>query len=244
MSNWQQEYIDRYYRQLPGWKNLQVLWRELLGENIPRQGRVLEIGPGPSNDASEYLSSITSRLVGLDVDTAAKRNVWLDEAYVYDGQRFPFPDNHFDAVVSRWVNEHIEDPKAHCREVCRVLAPNGKYIFRTSNMYHYVALVARVTPQWFHVLVANRLRNYSSNHHDPYPTRYRLNTQRRVRTLLSESGLSVDTLEMRESYPIYGRSSRVLFFLFMAYERVVNSTTFLENIRYAIDCVARKNAEV
>lgn len=244
MSSWQKEYIDRYYRQLPGWKDIGIQWRELLRENVPHDARTLEVGAGPSNNASKFLSSVSDHLVGLDIDPEVKQNKWLDEAYVYDGRHFPLPDSHFDVVVSHYVNEHVEDPETHCKEAYRVLVPSGKYIFRTPNLYHYVPLTARVTPHWFHVLVANRLRNYPTKHHDPYPTYYRFNSRRRIRSLLSKSGFIAEVLEIKESYPHYGRASRVLFYLFMAYERVVNSTPLLEGFRGIIDCVARKKAGV
>jgi len=244
MNSWQKEYIDKYYRQLPGWTSSPVQWRELLGEHVLHNARVCEIGAGSSNNASKYLCSISGHVVGLDIDPEVKQNKWLDEAHVYNGRRFPYPDNHFDAVVSHYVNEHVENPETHCKEVSRVLVPNGKYIFRTSNLYHYVSSVARVTPHWFHVLVAGRLKNHPPSHHDPYPTYYRFNTRRRIRSLLGKSGFIVEVLEMKESYPSYGRASRILFYMFMAYERVVNSTALLEGLRGIIDCVARKNASV
>ncbi|MDH4187385.1 MAG: class I SAM-dependent methyltransferase [Nitrospira sp.] len=242
MGGWQKEYIDKYYRQLPDWKDLGVRWRELLQENVPHNARVLEVGPGPSTGASKYLSTLSGHLVGLDIDPEVKQNKSLDEVHVYDGQRFPFPNNHFDAVVSSWVHEHVENPETHCKEIYRVLVPNGKYIFRIPNLYHYTSIGARFTPHWFHTFVANRLRNFPSDHHAPYPTYYRLNTRRRVRSLLSRIGFVIEVLEVEETYPVYGLASRIMFYMFMAYERIVNSTPLLEDFRYLIDGVVRKNA--
>jgi SAM-dependent methyltransferase len=240
MANWQKEYFDKYYRQLPGWQDLQIQWHELIRENVSRNARVLEVGPGLSNDTSEYLSDISGCLIGLDIDPDVKRNRWLDEACIYDGNNFPFPDNCFDAVVSRWVNEHVEKPAIHCKEIHRILVPNGKYIFRTPNLYHYTAMGARITPHWFHVLVANWLRNKRSGSHDPYPTYYRLNTRKRIRKCLSALGFKIEVLAVKETYPVYGQALKVMFYVFMAYERIVNSTPFLEDLRYTIDGVANK----
>jgi len=242
MPSWQKEYINKYYRQSPGWRDLRVQWHELLQENVPHNARVLEIGPGPSTSASQYLSELSGHLVGLDIDPEVKLNKCLDEVHVYDGQRFPFPDDHFDTIVSSWVNEHVENPETHCREIYRVLVPNGRYIFRIPNLYHYTSIGARFTPHWFHALVANRLRNLPPDHQDPYPTYYRLNTRRRTRSLLSKIGFVIEVLEAKETYPVYGLASRVTFYMFMAYERIVNSFPLLEDFRYVIDGVARKNA--
>ncbi|MFQ5612350.1 MAG: class I SAM-dependent methyltransferase [Anaerolineae bacterium] len=242
--SWQADYIHKYYERLPGWKDLQAQWHELLKMHVPPNARVLEVGAGPFNDTSQYLAELSGHLVGLDIDPDVRENPCLDEVHVYDGGKFPFPDGHFDVVVSRWVNEHLEDPEAHCAEINRVLAPGGKYIFRTPNLYHYSAFIASITPHWFHLLVANRLRNYSSAHHDPYPTYYRFNTRRRCHSLLNRQSFEVEALDVKETFPVYGQASRLMFYLFMAYERVVNATSWLEGFRYTIDCVARKKAQV
>jgi len=42
-----------------------------------------------------------------------------------------FPNNYFDYVTMLAVIEHVEDPEWICREVARVLKPEGKFIFTT-----------------------------------------------------------------------------------------------------------------
>src|SRR5262249_243751 len=152
------------------------------------------------------------------------------------GKSFPLPNASLDVVVTDFVNEHLEDPIAVCKEIHRVLVAGGVFVFRTPNMYHYVSAVARITPHWFHTLVANRLRNLPSNHSEPHPTYYRINSLKAARTILSATGFKVLHLELIEKDPSYGLSSRVLFFLFMGYERLVNSTSLLAGFRSNILC--------
>ena len=59
---------------------------------------------------------------------------------------------------------------------------------------------------------------------------------------LIEAGLDVLLLRMVEKEPSYGMSSPVLFVLFAAYERVVNSTERLAVLRANIFCVLKKPA--
>lgn len=44
------------------------------------------------------------------------------------GESLPFPDNFFSYVVCRAVLHHVSDLQAVCREVHRVLAPNGRFL--------------------------------------------------------------------------------------------------------------------
>ena len=239
MTSWQKTYIDKYYRETPGWKDLWEQWHDLLINNIPPNSRVLDVGAGPSNRSSRYLSEIADYLVGVDVDPDVENNEWLDEFHIYDGETFPFADNSFDVVVSNWVNEHLEDPARHCKEIARVLNSDGIYIFRTPNLYHYTAIGARITPHWFHKLVANRLRNFPTDFHEPYPTFHRLNTRGQCYSLLGDNGFDVKVCDVVETFPTYGLSSKPLFYMFMAYERVVNSMSWLEGFRYCIHCVGK-----
>lgn len=198
--------------------------------HITSGAAILEIGAGPSNPTSRYLSSL-GRLSGLDVDPAVRSNECLADAHVLETERYPFADSRFDACVSNYVLEHIADPGSHLREIRRILRPGGVYLFRTPNRHHYVALVSRLSPHWFHKAVANRLRNLSAGARDPYPTYYRLNSRRTIHRAAAQSGLRVRELRMVEKEPSYGKASKLLFVTFMLYERVVNSSALFAGLR-------------
>lgn len=198
--------------------------------SIPAGGAIFEVGSGPSNPTSRFLSTL-GRVTGVDVDPAVLTNDALDTALVLNDDRYPVPNAAFDACVSDYVIEHIADPARHLYEVRRILKPNGVYVFRTPNRFHYVSLAARLTPHWFHELVANRLRNLPPGSHNPYPTRYRMNSRDAILRAAAAAGLEVETLRLLEKDPWYGRSSRPLFLAFMLYERVVNRYEALAGLR-------------
>ncbi len=104
-------------------------------------------------------------------------------------------------------------------------------------------LVAAITPHWFHLQVANRLRKLDDEASDPFPTYYRMNSRRAVRSQAAAAGLEVAALEMLESEPSYGRSSRLLFYPFMIYERVVNGGEWLQDLRSNILATLRLGQE-
>jgi SAM-dependent methyltransferase len=238
MSTWQQRYLRRFYGSRPGWiGGTQEFWR-LCEERIVAGARVLEIGAGPENATSGFLAG-RYELHGVDVDPAVETNRHLRTASVCHGATLPYPDLSFDACVSNFVLEHVEDPGRHLSEVARVLRPGGVYAFRTPNRYHYVSLAASVTPHWVHGLLSNRLRGLRGAH-DPYPTFHRLNSRRAVAREAAAAGLDVVELRLIEKEPSYGMSSRVLFLAFTAYERAVNASDALAAMRANILAVLRK----
>lgn len=200
---------------------------------------MLEIGAGRSNATSAFLAS-RGTVVGVDVSDDVFDNEWLTEAHTYGGRELPFPSASFAACVSNYVIEHIQDPDEHFCEVRRVLKAGGVYCFRTPNLWHYVALSAKVTPHGLHVRLANRLRGLGDNVPEPHPTAYGANTRRRIRKLAGTSGLEVVTLQMIEKEPSYGRASILLFYPMMAYERLVNSSELFSIFRANILAALRK----
>jgi len=241
MLTWQERYVSKFYDRAAGWRDGTAEFHELCQAAIRGRSPILELGAGRTNATSRYLATL-GPLHGADPSPAVLENDALTTAAVTDASSYPFPDASFGACVSNYVLEHIADPARHFSEVARVLEPGGVYCFRTPNRYHYVTAVAQLTPHWFHVLVANRLRNLSRDADDPCPTHYEANTQRDIRHFAARAGLEVERLALIEKEPSYGMSSRLLFLTFMAYERLVNATDLCANLRVNILGVLRKPA--
>ncbi len=243
MRRWQDVWTDRFYRSQPGWKDGTTEFHDLCRTFIPASARILEVGAGPTNETSAFLASV-GEVHGVDVSDEALANKHLKSSAVVDARgRYPFEDASFDFAVSNYVVEHVADPWTHLSEIRRVLKPGGCYAFRTPNLFHYVAIVSRVTPHSFHNLVANRLRAHPRGTHDPWPTVYAMNTPGAVRRHAAEARLRVEELRLVEKDPSYGMAARPLFLTFMAYERLVNSTERLAGLRANMFAVLRKPAE-
>jgi SAM-dependent methyltransferase len=231
---WQERYLERFYP-LSSWRRDGTKNFFSLCERFC-QGKILEIGAGPSNRTSNYLATL-GELHGLDVDSEILSNKALTTASVIK-DRFPFPDSTFDACASDFVCEHLADPRRHLEEIWRVLKPGGVYLFRTPNRFHYVAMVSAVTPHSFHLKFANRLRLHEG--HDPYPTYYRFNSRRKIGQIARQLGFEVEYLKTTEWEPSYGMSSRLFFLLFTMYERLVNSSSLFSDFRANLFVVLRK----
>jgi SAM-dependent methyltransferase len=233
--NWQERYVQRFYRGRPGWIDGTAQFHESCARYVTRESLVLEIGAGPSNPTSEFLSRAAGSVIGLDVDPAVKSNCFLKEAHVYDGKQFPFPDASFNIVVTDYALEHVENPPALLREIHRVLTPGGVLLFRTPNVFHYVSIFSRLLPD----SISPWLRNRPADH-PVYPKFFRCNSERACRRILAESGFEVLRFALIEKEPSYGMQSRLLFLPMMVYERFVNSSGLFRNLRANILCAARK----
>ena len=228
--SWQEAYLNRFYRGRPEWRDGSSEFHDLIG-CYAATGRCLEIGSGPSNETSRYLSQHSAVLVGLDVDKTAPANDFLSSAVLYNGKNIPFRDHCFDGVICNYVLEHVWDPALLFREISRVVVPGGHFIFRTQNVFHYVGLVAALTPHSLHLYLANRLRNRMAEAGDPYPTAYRANSRRRIRELAKQANMKEVVCRMVEKEPSYCLFNKAAFRMGVIYERVVNKLTILAVIR-------------
>jgi SAM-dependent methyltransferase len=239
--SWQEAWTTRFYHSLRGWTDGTTDFHELCRERAGAGARILEVGAGPTNRTSAFLATI-GELHGLDVDAEVHGNVHLASSALIQGNRYPFPAASFDLVVSNYVVEHVDEPAAHLAEVHRVLKDGGAYVFRTPNLWHYVAIISRALSHKAHRLLANPLRNLPPGSHEPWPTVYAMNTPTTVRRYAKRAGFDVERLDMVEKEPSYGMYARPLFLTFMAYERIVNASERLAPIRANMFCVLRKTS--
>lgn len=193
---------------------------------------MLNLGAGPATqNPTRILKGEVKSIAGADVDRCVLSNGELDSAHMIENGRLPFADQTFDVVFSDYVLEHVEHPDQFLSETCRVLKPSGCFLFRTPNVYHYVALISAATPHWFHDLVAHRARANPQDSQEPWPTFYRLNSRRAIRAAGLRAGFSASELRMIEMEPSYLRFMAVPFAMGIAYERLVNSSEAFASLR-------------
>lgn len=103
----------------------------------PRVGRLLEIGYGSGVVLPEYAARCDD-LHGIDphphhaaVTAILQRHGVVAALARGTAESLPYPDGHFDRVVSISAIEFVPDPAAACREIVRVLAPDGRFLVVT-----------------------------------------------------------------------------------------------------------------
>jgi SAM-dependent methyltransferase len=95
-------------------------WFAALLDEVPAEGRALEVGAGPGFLAPFSRTHKRARLVAVDMLPAP----W-NEA-VADAQRLPFAAGAFDAVLALDVLHHLAEPARFFEESVRVLRPEGR----------------------------------------------------------------------------------------------------------------------
>lgn len=185
--------------------------------------RVLDYGAGRGewyeDDEVEFRKDLQlmkgrcAEIVGCDVDRAVELNRAMDRHVVIDpGEPLPFPDASFDMIVSRYVFEHIADPRTAARELLRILQPGGWLCALTPNKWGYPAIGARLVPNQYHASTINAVQPGGRAARDVFATHYRLNT----RTALNRHfGAHADLhVQYVSGPPAYYFGNNLLFDLF------------------------------
>lgn len=89
------------------------------GNNIP-ESRVLEVGSQDINGNPRGYFQLAKEYIGVDVLAGPMVDMILQ-----DPNKLPFPDNHFDYVISQNCLEHAPNFWLVAKEMARVLKPGG-----------------------------------------------------------------------------------------------------------------------
>ncbi len=231
------EWMDRtFYPSFAGRWDDDLLRRDIL-EVIKPDHHVLDIGAGAGIVPQMHFKGMVEKVCGVDLSPHVLQNPHLDEARVASAEGIPYSDSTFDVAFADNVLEHLEDPLRVFRETARVLKPGGHFLVKTPNRWHYMPIIATLTPewfhQWFHALAGN-------NEADIFPTVYRANSVSRLHELAASAGFDVVRCVTYEGRPEYLRIAAPAYAVGWAYERLVNSSNLLKDGRILLVAHFRK----
>ena len=170
--------FDRVMNMYDTKRRIEVIFDDFLGkENIAKK-LLLDAGCGTgwfSQKAFESGACVTAIDLSESLVKITSQKVPGVHGIVASIMELPFPDNHFDYVISSDVIEHTPDPQKATLEMIRVLKPGGKICVTTPNK----------TIWYFSLLIANalKIRKYQGLENWSYYKRYKI--------FLKQSGIHI-----------------------------------------------------
>jgi len=213
------------------------LFRTRILNRLRSDAIILDLGAGAGIVPHMNFRGMVARVCGVDIDPRVIANPMLDEGRIANALGIPYKSNSFDVVFSDNVLEHLDDPLQVFREAARVLKPGGAFLFKTPNKWHYMPVIARLTPHAFHEFV-NKRRGRDVV--DTFPTLYRANTRFDIELIAAEAGLIVESIEHIEGRPEYLRMTWPTYLLGAGYERLVNLSELFATLRILLIGALRK----
>ena len=120
---------------------------DTVSKRVTLQGRVLEIGCGPDGIIN-YIEADERH--GLDpLMDFYMSNFTLSSEVMWEkgvGEDLPFPDGHFDSIVTTNNLDHVREPKSVLAEIHRCLKKGGHLIL-TVDCYSFLYKMARLASQ-------------------------------------------------------------------------------------------------
>ena len=217
----QNRYREQYRSLRPGWRPSGEVYEATVRSYLHADARILDFGCGRGGLPEKLFAELPA-VFGVDPDWNSLSEYRAPEVKLtvgMDGQ-LPFAEASFDLIISSWVLEHLPQPEKAFRDIARLLAPEGRFIFLTPNAQHPLLLlnrIARRLPKLQRRLVP---RIYARDEQDTFAVRYRANTARRLRRLGQQAGLRLEQLQCIAD-PTYIAFSPGLFRLATLLERLL-----------------------
>jgi ubiquinone/menaquinone biosynthesis C-methylase UbiE len=135
------------------------------------------------------------RIFGIDLDwTGLRAHRGISNKTFGNLTELPFAGGSVEVVTANMVAEHLDDPASVLREIHRVLAPGGTFVFHTPNFRGWVIQVASRIPEGLKKRLIRLLEGRRAE--DVFLTHYRLNTPEEVAKIAAETGFVVEEIQM------------------------------------------------
>ena len=97
---------------------------------VPKDAHILDVGSRDVNGTfREFFPE--NPYVGIDIEAGDGVDI------VVPPYNYPFPDNHWDVIISGSTLEHVRHPWRWMKEVARILKPGGKLCVIVPNEHPY-----------------------------------------------------------------------------------------------------------
>jgi 2-polyprenyl-3-methyl-5-hydroxy-6-metoxy-1,4-benzoquinol methylase len=232
--NW---FYRKYYSSFENnWDN--NLFRKNILAALKPTDILLDAGAGAGYIRQMNFKDVAKEVYGADMDERVMQNSFLHHAFIADLCNLAiFEDEKFDVIICNSVIEHIAEPEKFVAEISRVLKKGGVFFGKTPNKFHYVALVAMLTPTSFHKYMTSKTGRAPE---DTFSTHYRMNSKNKIKKLFRKNNFETAEIKIIEGPPAYLQMNFILYFFGWMYERIVN-LLHLDFLKMVIFIQAQKN---
>ncbi len=210
------KYTDDYYREYTRttWNETAEQWTRVMRFLEPYsfdlmnkadakvRERILDLATGPGEPAMSLARlvgpdghvtgvDLSEKMIELATQVARERRLDNAEFRVMDAEHLAFPDESFDAVVSRFGFQIFTQPEAVAKEAYRVLKPNGRIALAVWS-------TAERAPA-LHALIGPMLEHAEPDETGYIPTPYELGGPGEMVTMLTSVGFH-DLKEERRNH--------------------------------------------
>lgn len=217
------------------WSNGRIATNEYsdrLGVLVQPGSTILHAGCGWDKNTISHRFKDRCKVIGVDLDSRVGA-MFHSEFHLAALESLPFDADTFDTIFSEYVFEHLAEPERVLREMKRVLRSSGTILILTPNYYSYKTLVARLTPQKFH-LIMGRHRYGPGHEADMYPTLFRCNTKAQFEALARRSGLKLTSFRLVTNGPTWFERIPGLFEAFHGFHVAIERWNWAKQLRCAL----------
>ncbi len=123
------------------WRFGQSRRLDMIVQALPLDARRILVDGCGIGTYVRHLAELGYYTIGLDIDferVAQGTAAGVEQLHIAAGERLPYPDAAFDAVLSHEVIEHVADDRLTAREMIRALRPGGRAIvFCPNRLYPF-----------------------------------------------------------------------------------------------------------
>jgi len=203
-------------------------YEEAIASHVDSDSVLLDAGCSRGDPDIPSLARVR-HTVGCDVDMPGLRaNTIAHDRVFAPLDALPFKSNAFDAIICKFVIEHLPDPLAAFREFARVLRPGGIVAVLTPNRFSPFAMMSSLIPHRMKEAFKGFL--FGGHDEDTFPTLYRANTPGRLDALMREAGFFTLRLEMLAGMWAFFIFNRPLALAVRAVERGMMHTPGLRRL--------------
>lgn len=102
---------------------------------LSKDAIILDFGCG-EKPYYPFFKDIAKEYIGIDITASPEKNSNIN-ILIKEGDRLPFSDEYFDAIISTEVFEHIENIRFYAEELKRVLKKEGKMLICAPFFWDY-----------------------------------------------------------------------------------------------------------